>query len=98
MFLENELYTDYFKNGFGKILKSEIDLYVFHYFLLKELNCINNDSGMCLWQRNRGKECNKICERYDQCFSCKYAGKCKRITESMLCNLDKKILSFSHKI
>ena len=45
MFLENELYTAYFKNGFGKILKSEIDLYVFHYFLLKELNCINNDSG-----------------------------------------------------
>lgn len=45
MFLENELYTAYLKNGFGKILKSEIDLYVFHYFLLKELNCINNDSG-----------------------------------------------------
>lgn len=25
MFLENELYTAYFKNGFGKILKSEND-------------------------------------------------------------------------
>ena len=60
--------------------------------------CINNDSGMCLWQRNRGEECNKICERYNQCFSCTHAGQCKRIAESMVCNLDHTILSDSYKI
>ena len=57
----------------------------------ENFHCINNDSSMCLWQRNRGQQCNKICERYNQCFSCAYAGKCQRIADSMRCNLDENI-------
>ena len=38
MYLEEVLYPAYVRNGFGKINKSEIDLYVFHGFLLKELD------------------------------------------------------------
>ena len=43
--------------------------------------CINNDSGTCMWQKNKGEECGDICERYNKCFSCAVFSTCERIKE-----------------
>ena len=43
--------------------------------------CFNNNSGICMWQKNKGEECGDICERYNKCFSCAVFGTCERIKE-----------------
>ena len=43
--------------------------------------CINDNSGICMWQKNKGEECGDICERYNKCFSCAVFNTCERIKE-----------------
>ena len=56
----------------------------------KNFSCINNDSGICMWQKHSGCRCNSNCERYKKCFTCRKLGICEQEIETMLCeNLEK---------
>lgn len=57
MYLDEVLYPAYVRNGFGKINRSEIDLYVFHGFLLKELD-------ECYLQRDESHQEKKVQIKY----------------------------------
>lgn len=48
---------------------------------------MNENAGICMWQKHKGYECNSNCERYRKCFTCKCFQTCEEEMENVLCEI-----------